>query len=131
MVGHLPDWIATTPGLEYAAITTLSCVPVLVARFQFPVKAGSTLAAPLVLLMSIGDGNHFPSQLGRQPVCCATAIKKNLKQLCIVKKILCKKNDYKQITFVKQILLLLLLSLNFPYPLLYDYSFSVLLLRTS
>ncbi|KAJ0173811.1 hypothetical protein K1T71_010960 [Dendrolimus kikuchii] len=26
---HLPDWMATTPGLEYAAITTLSCVPAL------------------------------------------------------------------------------------------------------
>ncbi|KAJ0171797.1 hypothetical protein K1T71_012560, partial [Dendrolimus kikuchii] len=40
VVGHLPEWMATTPGLEHAAITTLT---------------------PLVLQMSIGDGNRFPS----------------------------------------------------------------------
>ena len=34
VVGYLPVWMATTPGLEHAAITTLSTVPALVARFQ-------------------------------------------------------------------------------------------------
>ncbi|KAJ0181552.1 hypothetical protein K1T71_002274 [Dendrolimus kikuchii] len=38
VVGHLPDWMAATPGLQYVAITTLSCVPALVTRFQSPLR---------------------------------------------------------------------------------------------
>ncbi|KAJ0174324.1 hypothetical protein K1T71_010470 [Dendrolimus kikuchii] len=30
--------MATTPGLKYVVITTLSCVPALVTRFQFPLR---------------------------------------------------------------------------------------------
>ncbi|KAJ0183237.1 hypothetical protein K1T71_001213 [Dendrolimus kikuchii] len=38
VVGHLSDWMATTPGLKHVAITTLSCVPALVTRFQSPLR---------------------------------------------------------------------------------------------
>ncbi|KAJ0170024.1 hypothetical protein K1T71_014630 [Dendrolimus kikuchii] len=53
MVGHLPDWLATTPGLKYVAITTLSCVPALVTRFQSPLREQQRICSNFGVVMSV------------------------------------------------------------------------------
>ncbi|KAJ0170649.1 hypothetical protein K1T71_014020 [Dendrolimus kikuchii] len=46
--------MATTPGLEYVAITTLSCVPALVTWFQSPLRKQQRICSTFVLISSTG-----------------------------------------------------------------------------